>query len=237
MGIERMKGSGGLCVQGSKPVGGRAGRSSSMDDSEMELIQKALQREAGAQRELLGRVTPAIRLSVSATLRRHTAGAAQSRVRHEVEDLTQEVLFALFAKDGRRLRKWDPAKGLPLARYVRLVARHLVVSFLRKRDRRVWEDDAVEDEEALAGAAGDSPERLVGRKEVHAAVLAAVEAELTQQGREIFRLIVREELSVEEVCERTGLSRSNVHVWRSRLVARATEASRRILRGVPADDD
>ena len=191
-----------------------------MDDDETELIRLAVRGGSAAQRKLIELVTPAIQMSVGATLRRHTATMAQSRVRHEVQDLTQEVLCALFANDGRRLLAWDPEKGLSLPRYVGLLSRHLVVSFLRKRERRVWEDERVEDPDRAADT-GESPEGLVGHRELCAAVLAAVEADLTRQGREIFHLLLTERLSVAEVCERTGLAPSTVHGWRSRIAHRA----------------
>src|SRR6185437_10466592 len=93
---------------------------------------------------------PAIHLSVADTLRRRVGREGRSRARHEVEDLTQDILAALFADGGRRLRLWDPERGLALPRFVGLVSRHLVESFLRRRDHRVWEDRAIDGDDQVA---------------------------------------------------------------------------------------
>ncbi|MFT3773439.1 MAG: sigma-70 family RNA polymerase sigma factor [Minicystis sp.] len=182
-------------------------------------------------------ITPSIRYSVADTLRRRLSTTARSRARHEVEDLTQEVLFALVANDGKRLRAWDPERGLSFKRFVELVSRHLVESFLRRRERRIWEGEPLDggDFDHLEDVA-DGPERLVARKELLLAVIALVESELTRQGREIFRLLVMDGLSVPEVCSRTGMTQNAVHIWRSRLLQRTDAATRKIRRGDPADD-
>jgi len=196
-----------------------------------QLVHKALQGHPIALRAILEAIGPAVQVSVADTLRRRIPAAAYSRARHEVEDLTQEVLLALFANDGKRLRTWDPERGLSLPGYVKLVARHLVLSFLRKRERRVWEDEPVNDVEPDAQHPGASPERIAEQKELSGAVLAAVEAELTLEGRKMFQLLIVEGRSVDEVCQATKMTSNAVHIWRSRLAQRADEATRRILQG------
>jgi RNA polymerase sigma factor (sigma-70 family) len=200
-------------------------------------IKRAAADDPAALREVLEEITPAIRFSVGDTLRRRVRSAARSRARHEIEDLTQEVLYALLTRKCRRLQLWDPEKGLSLKRYVELVSRHLVEAFLRKRERRVWDNDPLEAGgfEHLADTA-ESPEYLVARKETFRAIFALVDAELTRQGREIFRLLVLDGQSVNEVCARMGITQNAVHVWRSRLTERVREAKRRLQRGAFADD-
>jgi RNA polymerase sigma factor (sigma-70 family) len=205
-----------------------------MADPHVELVRRALRGQESAVREVIDLIGPQIQVSVARTLQRRIAASARSRAQHEVEDLTQEVLLALFARDGKRLRAWDPEKGLALPAYVKLVARHLVLSFLRKRERRVWEDEPVD--ETAPPEAGEEPESLVARRELYQAVLAAVEADLTPQGRDLLRLLVVEGRAVPEVCAATGLTPNAVHIWRSRLAKAAGEAARRISRGEPADE-
>lgn len=208
-----------------------------MPDPMLAIIQRAVRGDPVAMQALLAEITPTIRFSVGDTLRRRTRSAARSRARHEIEDLTQDVLVAFLSRDGRRLLQWDPDRGLSLRRYVELVTRHLVESFLRKRDRRVWENEHLD-----TGASdhledrAESPEGLVERKQLFAAVRALVEAELTRQGREVFHLLVVNGLTVPEVCAQTGMTPNAVHVWRSRLAARVRDALARIQRGAFADD-
>jgi RNA polymerase sigma-70 factor (ECF subfamily) len=210
-----------------------------MSDQELtvDFVRRALAGDPAALNELLAVITPSIRYSVADTLRRRVRSVVRSRVRHEVADLTQDVLVALLANDGRRLRQWDPERGLSLRRYVEMVARHLVESFLRKRERRFWENEPIDAggfEELEDGA--ESPEHAVAHKELFEAVYALVQSELTRQGRELFELLVVDGQSVPDVCARTGMTQNAVHVWRSRLTARVTEAARRIQRGAVADD-
>jgi RNA polymerase sigma-70 factor (ECF subfamily) len=207
-----------------------------MPDPHLELIQRALQGDLAAERELYDLLIPPIQASVANTLRRRVAEANRSRARHEVEDLVQDVLFALFRDGGKRLRAWDPERGLALPGYVKLMARHLVLSFLRKRERRVWEDASDEEAGALPEDPQAFPERLVARKELWEAVLAAVEVELTAQGRRMLQLLVKEGLPVAAVCEATGTTPTAVHIWRSRLLARVAKVSHLIRHGETADD-
>lgn len=208
-----------------------------MSDPLVELIKRAVEDDPFAQRELQKILAPAIRLSVADTLRRRVRSVARSRARHEIEDLCQDVLAALYERGGRRLLTWDPERGLSLKRYVELCTRHLVESFLRKKARRVWENDSLDAEGVVDLAdAGESPEHIVGHKQLLEAVLALVEADLTRQGRDIFRLLVMDGLSVHDVCERTGLTQNAVHVWRCRLTDRINQAVRRIQRGAFADE-
>lgn len=206
-------------------------------DPMIDIIRRALAGEQRAMRALLDEIGPAIQASVSGTLVRRTTSAARSRARHDVEDLTQEVLYALLANDGKRLRAWDPDKGLTLPRYVRLVARHLVISFLRKRERRVWEDDAVIDEEELGATdVAASPERLSEYKEMYEAVLNATEADLTAQGRKVLHMLVIDGRPVADVAAELSVTPNAVHVWRTRLAQRIDAAKRRVFRGTYADE-
>lgn len=207
-----------------------------MSDPHRELIQRALRGNPLAERQLYDLITPPIHVSVADTLRHRVAASQRSRARHEVEDLTQEVLCALLANGGKRLRAWDPERGLSLPGYVKLTARHLVLSFLRKRERRIWEDEADEDAAASAEDHGAGPEHLVERKELWEAIVAAVEVDLTQQGRTMLELLIKEGREAAEVCAATGVTPTAVHVWRSRLLARVAKVSHRIRHGEPADD-
>ncbi len=206
-----------------------------MPDPQIQLVRTALGGDPVALRDLVDALLPAIHVGIGRVLRRRVRASGQSRARHEIEDLSQEVLLALFANDGRRLRAWDREKGLSLAGYVQLVAEHLALSFLRKRARRVWEDEPVDDEERGLKHPGENPEWLVEHKDFQSAVLAAVAAALTQQGRDVFQLLVIDGLPVAEVCAATGLSPNAVYVWRSRILQRAGEAARKLRGGEPAD--
>ncbi|MEO1366094.1 MAG: hypothetical protein AAFX50_02870, partial [Acidobacteriota bacterium] len=67
-----------------------------------------------------------------------------------------------------------------------------------------------------------------------AQMVERLRSELSAQGFEIFTLLFVEELTVEEVRTRTGLSADAVYAWRSRL-RRTTRRLMQEMRSVPAD--
>jgi RNA polymerase sigma factor (sigma-70 family) len=208
-----------------------------MSDPMVMLVRRAIAGDHASLREVVEAITPAIHTSVGHTLRRSLPSAVRGSARQEVEDLAQEVLVALFANKGKRLLQWDPDRGLTLPRYVELVSRRIVFSIMRSHRRSPWANEPIDpDDLAQLAGATEGPERSVAQKELLAAVLAVVEAELSKQGREVFRALIFEELSVEEICARNGMTANAVHIWRSRIAQHARAAARRILRGDPWDD-
>ena len=91
------------------------------------LIRRALDGDQTALTELVAMLTPVIHAGVARTLLARRSLLAGGRdLRQEVEDLSQDVFLALFARDGRVLRSWQPELGLSLANFVELVAQRLL---------------------------------------------------------------------------------------------------------------
>jgi RNA polymerase sigma factor (sigma-70 family) len=208
-----------------------------MSDPMIALVRKAVAGDRGALRELLDLITPAVQASVGHTVRRYLPGAVRQSASQEVEDLTQEVLLKLFAEQGKRLLLWDPGEGLALARYVELLSQRIVISVLRSHRRNPWSNEPLDpdDVDQLPGKA-ESPERLVERKELHAAVLAGLRLELSPKGRAVLQLHVIEDRPVDEVSVLTSMTPNAIHVWRSRIIALARDVARRLLHGELSDD-
>src|SRR5690348_16540813 len=118
------------------------------------LVAEALRGDPLALRSLIDRLLPVVQHRVARALHRAGAASRQNRdLRQEVEDFTQEVLAALFEDHARRLRSWDPARGLSLENYVGLVTERGVASRLRRgRKNPFFEEPSPE--EALEEAAG-----------------------------------------------------------------------------------
>ncbi|APR79140.1 Hypothetical protein A7982_04487 [Minicystis rosea] len=202
-----------------------------MSDPTCNVLEKALSGDSAALRELLRALSPAVHLAVADALRRHISASVWSRARHDVEDLSQEVLCALFAENGKRLLTWDPDHGLSLSGYVKVIARNLVISFLRKRGNTApmqhdsWDEGSFEDTLLL----DDGPASQVEKKELVGAVLAEMDRTMTTHARPMFRMLFLEALDVKEVCARSALSQNAVHVRQSRLIQQATEVARRLV--------
>jgi RNA polymerase sigma factor (sigma-70 family) len=185
-------------------------------------LDRALRGDAAALARLVAVLTPVVQLRVVRALNRRSAKAVGRRVRQEVEDMTQNVFVALFDRDGKKLRAWDPARGLTLTAFVGYLAEREVVSRLRRGRSSPWTEDPTEAELLEeAGAENDAPlDARLASREMLDEVLERLREELTPQGRDMFRALFLDEHSVEEICASSGMRRDAVYAWRSRLLRR-----------------
>ncbi len=185
--------------------------------ADVRTLAQALDGDERAIRSLVDLLTPVIQARVARIL--------FSRFRRErdlgeaVADATQDVFASLFADNARLLRAWDATRGLSVQNFVGLVAERHVLSSLRGGSRTgARELSATDDELHEHGDTSSSPESQVTRHMVFDAVVARVEAELTDQGRRLFGLLFVEERPIEQICADVGMSADAVYAWRSRLL-------------------
>lgn len=202
-------------------------------------IGDALRGRPEAVRALVDELSPVIQARVARTLLRR-AGAARGRdVRQEIEDLTQEVFVALFRDDAKLLRAWDPERGMGIKGFVGLIAEQQVAQVLRSRRRSPWTEDPT-DATDLASApeprSDDAETRLVKRQLIERA-LDEVRGQMSPRGLQIFRLLVVEQQTVEQVSERMDMRPDAVYAWRSRLKKRLSAARARIRGPDPQSEE
>ncbi len=181
-------------------------------------IERALAGEPAAGRALMQQLLPHVQKRVCAALMRRAAAGRGRVVRQEVLDLTQEVFVALLKDDGKVLRTWDPQREASLNTFVGRVAERRVASIMRSARRSPWTETPTESAslERVSGQAR-APEALVGDREELAAVLDLLRATLSPLGFDLFRDIVVEQRTVEEICSARSMSADAVYAWRSRL--------------------
>lgn len=149
-------------------------------------------------------------------------------------DLVQDIFRILLEDDGRVLRSWSSDGGASLEGFVGLVAERKVASILASGRRSGHAEDPQDPADFEAGVdEAPDPEVGAGDREVLGQVLDAVRSEASPKGFAIFRELVVEERSVEEVGARFGLERDAVYAWRSRLKKLARAAAQRILSDGP----
>lgn len=183
------------------------------------LLRRALAGDPSALPRLVAALAPVIQARLARTLlaRRSRLHGGRS-VREEVEDLSQEVFLALFVRDARVLRSWQPERGLSLESFVGMVAERLALSFLRNGRRNPREEAAaLAEQEIEAVAPGSGPEEVTASRECLALLLDRLREELSPLGWRLFELLFVHELSLPEVMAATGLSDAAVYAWRSRL--------------------
>ncbi|MCP3963702.1 MAG: hypothetical protein GY719_38185 [bacterium] len=179
-------------------------------------VTRALSGDEAALSRLVDQLTPVIQGRGAGMVLGRSA-AAGARLRQEVEDLVQEVFLALFSDGARVLLSWDPARGMSLKSFVRLVAERKAISILRsgRKNPRLEEPTSPEDLDDVCPRAGS--ERLVASRELLADLLERLEAELSPLGWRLFRWLFVEERSVAQICREADLSADAVYAWRSRL--------------------
>lgn len=175
-------------------------------------IERALRGERESMMTLLDELERIIHARVAKVLcRRGTSN--RSGIRNDLIDVSHDVLEKLFKENGAILRSWDPALG-PLAAYVGRIAENLATSSLRK----IREQLSIDDEHDSAPPSSQDPHRLVESRELYRAILEGMRARLTTPTqRTMFQMIVVDELSVDEICRRSGMTPDAVHQARTRL--------------------
>lgn len=202
-------------------------------EAERKLIDRALSGDAAAARELVVSVLPIVQVRVARVLARRRARSARD-ARQEVADLTQEVFASLFENEGKILRAWDPARGLPLAGFCGLVAEREAASILRSGRRSPWTEDATpaEDLERDAGVAGDVELGVASREHLER-VAERLREGLSPKGLEIFQRLVVDEEPVESVCAAMSMTADAVYAWRSRIGKLARKIAREVAASEP----
>lgn len=188
-----------------------------MADLTPALVERALDGDDPACRALIDALTPTIQARVYRALDRRAALGRGRVVRQEVLDMTQDVFLALFADDGRVLRRWDPARGAALPTFVGLVAEREVRAILRSRRRSPWTEDPTRPDDFVTAAAPPAAERRVADKETLREVLARLHDRLSDRGLELFEALVIQGRPVDDVAAAHGMTRDAVYTWRSRL--------------------
>ena len=187
-------------------------------DPNADLVQRAIDREPEAVRQLVKSLSPVVQGRIAKALMRRRGPHGQRRdVAQEVEDLAQEVFLALFDHGGRALRAWDPERG-PLGAFVALIADHQVFSIFRSGRRRPWTDDIdILTAPDTAASEAHNPETRTASKQVLDTLLDRLRADLSVRGFELFTRLFVEEQSVETVSAELGMSADAIYAWRSRL--------------------
>jgi RNA polymerase sigma factor (sigma-70 family) len=183
-------------------------------------IERALGGDQAALRALVKAVTPPIQATVA-----RVCGSSRS----EVEDLVQDVLIHLLEDGGRRLRQWDPQRGVA---YLRKVSWNCAVARLRNRSRYPRRGESLAPEQLdLFPGGGDDQEAELLRSRQRAAVLVGLELELSAHELQVFELLL-EGVPAREICQRTGTPTENaVHLVRHRIVTKAQAITRRLAGG------
>lgn len=199
------------------------------DEEYRRLLKTSLDGDDPSLRRLVELMTPVVHVRVARAVRRRVHEARGREVRQDLEDLTQDVFAALFAKNGKALRAWNPERGLSFLSFVGFLAEREVGMQLRTAKRNPWTEDPTADD-ALGRAMGpaSSPERAVETRDLLHRLLEELRIWLTPEGRRYFQLLYIDEKSVTEVADAAGTTADALYAWRSRLVKKVRKLREKI---------
>lgn len=189
-------------------------------------LRAAVGGDARAQAWMVRRLQPVLQRTVAGLLW-NLQGAMRGRpARQELVDLVQDAWQVLLAKDGEALLRWDPDAGA-LDPYVTKIVKNRLISKLRTMKHSPFTEDPTGGEalERMVGMA----ERLSHRLEdadLAAKVLLRVWEMLTPLGRDVLQVFLMDGATVEDVMDRTGLTKEAVRSWRKRIRQAARDAMR-----------
>jgi len=183
-----------------------------------ETLKQALDGNRPAMQELVKHLTPVIQARVARAIMVGSKNYGHDRVQEEVADMTQDVFVALFANDARILRNWDPEKGLSLRNFAGLVAHRQALSILRTTKRNPFTEDPTLDSDFEYMVEQDNTmESAAISRDILRRVFHRMDEELSPLGRQLFNLIIIQELDLSDVASQTGMSDAAIYAWRSRL--------------------
>lgn len=188
---------------------------------DLDLVDACARGEPAAQRAMMQRLLPVLRAQLGAMLLRMRGSISAVDLR----DLIQDTLVELLRNGGQELRRWDPARGLSLDAFVRLVARRFGFRRLDRlgRDHGLVESTDPDVLDAFATRHG-SPQ---GRDELDG-LLTALYAEMGVRDRELFERLFLEQQDPADVAAALDMSADALKKWRSRFYARAAATAARL---------
>ncbi|MEM9458126.1 MAG: hypothetical protein AAGF11_28385 [Myxococcota bacterium] len=167
---------------------------------------------------LVVELLPVIRSEVIHDLRRRARLHGRD-AQQEVDDLVQEVAIHLLSDRGRRLRRWDPARGRSLPSFVRLLTRHRLSRVFGVRRGHPWAGATSEDPEGLEEQACEPArafEHTLSRQQLER-LIDRLRARSSERSLRLLELIHVQQRPIPEVCRAMHMTRGAVDQWNVRL--------------------
>lgn len=185
--------------------------------AEARLLAALLSGEEAAWRDFHERYSGPMRRAISAVRSRFP----RLMTLEDVSDIHAELCLQLLGDDMRRLRQFEPARGIPLRAWLDVLARNAAYSFLRGRrsqpECRALDDDLADNEPSIEENA--DPFAICSARE-RIRVVASLIADLPPRDQEFAALHYYEGLDPAETAERLGICLSTVYSKKHKIRAR-----------------
>ncbi|MEQ1505158.1 MAG: hypothetical protein ABMB14_23185, partial [Myxococcota bacterium] len=168
---------------------------------------------------LVERLTPAIQARVVRAFLRFGWWRVQAQLAERTRDQVQVVWAKLFENEARVLRAWREDGGLSLEGWVGRFAALRTRDAVRDMGRQPCTEGQPPPESFGFRAEDGSPEDQQAARELWRKARESVMSESSELGRTMFELLLDQDLSMEEIQERTNMTPNTVQQWRSRIRA------------------
>ena len=196
------------------------------------LLDRVLAGEPPAQAELYDRTIELVRRVISRVMLVHGPMFIRARFREELDDRTQEFYGQLFARNGRVLRRWDPARG-GLNTYFRMLAYSRTIEFIRHEARRWKWERPLSDPDMWDVMHLEAPdvEDQYARAELLEAAFAELKRSMGRERAKMFHLLFEQGLDVAEIVVQAQKSAAAVHQAACRIRRQMREIVDRLSGG------
>lgn len=140
-----------------------------------------------------------------------------------VDDIYAESCVLLWADDLRRLRAYDPSRGMKLSSWLGLLAGHAAHDHLRRLSRRPPHEVLDDLAEPPCSAEPDALSHLLGDE--RRGVLRRLSRTLSRRDREFVALYFERDAEPEEVARALGISVATVYSKKNKITTRLMAAA------------
>lgn len=184
--------------------------------SEKELLERLLESDANAWRELNQRYARLI----TSCIQRVVARFAQRIGVDAVEEIYATLSLKLLANDKHKLRSFEPSRGNKLGTWLGMLATHCAYDYLRSL-RREPSPACLAEAEALSGDNQDPCESAMLSERVR--LVRELLAAFSDKDRRFVSLYYQDGLSPEQVAERLGISVKTVYSKKHKIQRKLSE--------------
>jgi RNA polymerase sigma-70 factor (ECF subfamily) len=136
----------------------------------------------------------------------------------DVHDARAGFYASLLANDKRKLRCFDPARGLRFGAWIKVLAIRSTLDFIRRVRRQPPRSDLDEALDVPCSSTADPHANAVRREQ--GAVVADLIGELSARDRELIRLHFVEQMEPLEIADRMSVSVKTVYSKKNKIIAR-----------------
>lgn len=177
------------------------------------LLPAVLRRDPRAFAELLRRYRGLLYRCITRITGRYQRVLASE----DLDEIFAEVCVALWADDLRRLRAFDPSRGMKLGSWLGLITNHATYDFLRRVARRPAKEDLAVLPDLVADDEDPLEELLLAERRAQLGVLTA---ELSVRDQEFVATYFGEDRDPEEVASALGISVKTVYSKKNKITTR-----------------